>query len=225
MKQLDGVTKALTLHQPYATLIAAGIKHWETRYNPPGGPMCPAGTRPLPGLPVEPGERVAVHAAKTDTALYQFGNDDVPGLHRDGHIGVCDLWHRDAGPNWSILFPDRRDWFPLPFGAIVGTAVVAEVLPIFGMERIYDRPDRPPESAVPYIWYGLKESDTYGATPLIGLDVERDAAQEDVSDQLPYGYWEAGRWAWRMTDPVMFDAPVPCRGAQGVWRIPAQVTA
>jgi hypothetical protein len=122
--------------------------------------------------------------------------------------------------NWSILFPDRRDWFPLPFGAIVGTAVVAEVLPIFGMERIYDRPDRPPESAVPYIWYGLKKSDAFGATPLIGLDVERDAAQEDVSDQLPYGYWEAGRWAWRMTDPVMFDSPILCRGAQGVWRIP-----
>ena len=157
MKLLDGVTKALTLHQPYATLIAAGIKHWETRYNPPGGPMCPAGALPLPGLPVAAGERIAIHAAKSDTALYQFGNDDVPGLRRDGHIGGCDLWYRDAGSHWSILFPDRRDWFPLPFGAIVGTAVVAEVLPIFGMERIYDRPDRPPESAVPYIWYGLKE--------------------------------------------------------------------
>lgn len=220
MKLLDGVTKALTLHQPYATLIAAGIKHWETRYNPPGGPMCPAGALPLPGLPVAAGERIAIHAAKSDTALYQFGNDDVPGLRRDGHIGGCDLWYRDAGSHWSILFPGRQDWFPLPFGAIVGTAVVAEVLPIFGMERIYDRPDRPPESAVPYIWYGLKNPDAFGATPRIGLDVERDAAQKDVSDQLPYGYWEAGRWAWHMTDPVMFDSPILFRGAQGVWRIP-----
>ena len=41
---------------------------------------------------------------------------------------------------------------------------------------------------------------------------------EDVSDEeQAYGHWEIGNFAWRMTDPVAFETPVPVRGAQGIW--------
>lgn len=35
------------------------------------------------------------------------------------------------------------------------------------------------------------------------------------ADEIAAGDFSDGRWAWRWTDPVLFDAPVPCKGWQG----------
>ena len=208
MKLLDGVTKALTLHQPYATLIAAGIKEWETRYNPPGGPMCPAGTRPLPGLPVAPGERIAVHAAITvDSLMDLTGIDYSPSdWQRSGFVDDIELL-RDATGDWGVLLSDDDDEVtPFPFGAIVGTAIVAEVLPMCAWWcNHHDR-------------HILVDG---GCAALVA-----DGAKEYLPDvQFECGYWAPRRWAWRMTDPVMFDAPILFRGAQGIWRVPTGVAS
>lgn len=41
---------------------------------------------------------------------------------------------------------------------------------------------------------------------------------DDVSmEEQAYGWWELGGWAWRLTDPVEFEEPIPVRGAQGIW--------
>ena len=46
----------------------------------------------------------------------------------------------------------------------------------------------------------------------------------DLSHQLPFGFWEPGRWAIQFADAGILDEPIPCRGRQGVWRIPADVS-
>jgi hypothetical protein len=32
-----------------------------------------------------------------------------------------------------------------------------------------------------------------------------------------FGYWFAGRWAWKLARATMFDQPIPAKGAQGLW--------
>ena len=59
--------KALTLFQPWASLIAARVKQHETRtFKPPAGLI---------------GERVAIHAGQT--LLLEAGNELGPILHRE----------------------------------------------------------------------------------------------------------------------------------------------
>ena len=32
-----------------------------------------------------------------------------------------------------------------------------------------------------------------------------------------FGDWSIGRYAWRVTKPVIFETPIPARGMQGLW--------
>lgn len=42
---------------------------------------------------------------------------------------------------------------------------------------------------------------------------------------MSLGNWEAGRWAWQMTDVTLLPEPVKCRGYQTVWSVPDDVRA
>lgn len=33
-----------------------------------------------------------------------------------------------------------------------------------------------------------------------------------------FGDYSPGRWAWQLANPVVFDEPIPWRGALGLWR-------
>lgn len=43
--------------------------------------------------------------------------------------------------------------------------------------------------------------------------------------ELAYGDYRTGRWAWHLADVQPLPAPVPCRGMQGLWRLPADLGA
>ncbi len=43
--------------------------------------------------------------------------------------------------------------------------------------------------------------------------------------ELAFGDYHAERWAWQLSDPVMLDEPIPCRGALGLWELPGDVHA
>jgi hypothetical protein len=45
----------------------------------------------------------------------------------------------------------------------------------------------------------------------------------DAIDQIRRSPWFIGPWGWRLHDVVTLPEPVPCRGAQGVWFLPADV--
>lgn len=144
--------KAITLHQPYASLIAAGAKTIETRSWPP-----PQSMR---------GEPIAIHAGKVTA---------------DPHCGLFSReCERILGPGW------RTD---LPAGAVVAIARLAD-------------------------WHRTCERNT-SPGPLDDLSPEN----------LLFGGWKCGQYAWMLTDIVRLAAPLPMRGHQGIWTLPEPLPA
>ena len=40
----------------------------------------------------------------------------------------------------------------------------------------------------------------------------------DISEQeLAFGDYSPGRFGWLLSDPVLFDKPIPCKGKLGIW--------
>ena len=125
--------RAITLHQPYATLIAVGIKTIETR-----SWFC------------RPGE-LAIHAAK------RIMGDD--GLHI---ANVASRVH-----SFAMCYPR---------GAVLATCRIDECIP---------------------------------------TDVARDLYPE----QIPWGNFDNGRWAWIIKDVKQLNPQVPCRGFQRFFEV------
>lgn len=192
---VSAVTKAVTVDQPYASLIAHGVKKWETRTMPFNG-LQPEGVRGLPGCKVERGERIAIHASAKVPASQQIGAWDVNSM-----CGMSTLSERGHGDDAASL--------DLPFGAIIATAVVGEAMQVhsgaWGVPPIF------PALVLRAVRCGLAlwrwDAETNSATP------------EDISDQLPFGHWVPGNWAMELLDVELLPFPHPCKGSQGVWRL------
>lgn len=45
----------------------------------------------------------------------------------------------------------------------------------------------------------------------------------NISDQLPHGDFTVGRWVWVLHQVEVLEQPIPCKGKQGVWRLPAAI--
>lgn len=41
--------------------------------------------------------------------------------------------------------------------------------------------------------------------------------QKQYPDEYAFGDFTAGRYAWVMEDPVLFEKPIPAKGKQGLW--------
>lgn len=81
-----------------------------------------------------------------------------------------------------------------------------------------------PEFARHYAETGLPELDFLHHGYLLGTVVVKSSTvitQDDIDDiteeELSYGWFEHGRYAWRTTDNVEFNEPIPVRGSQGIW--------
>lgn len=184
---------AITVYQPHASLIALGIKPWETKPSPPHGDMCPPGVRGLPGCKINRGDHIAIHAGMKRLVL---GRD--PLFYGDYHVAQGGTWLH--GPNVDL---------PVSFGAVIATATVADCLPIFtedfGAEVAHITRDGD--------WLYRWEQMVYGDAPFTTDSQE----VHDITDQLPYGDFTPGRWAWQLVDVEPCD-PIPAKGKQGVWR-------
>lgn len=40
------------------------------------------------------------------------------------------------------------------------------------------------------------------------------------ADELAFGDYGTGRWAWRLAKPVLYREPIPCKGALMLWEVP-----
>lgn len=197
--------KVLSFHQPYASLVIAGIKPWETRPAPLNGDMRPEGGRGLPGLSVNAGERIAIHAAKAwgMTTVFVPGSDMAIAIERvGGRFAPV-----PKSPGLIAVDP-----LSLPLGAILGTVEVRDCIQVYDSEDLCDRGLRA-------AWERhITVDDTrltlwqYTGYPVSEWD------ETDISDQLPFGDWRPGRWAIELADPEPFDEPIPAKGKQGVWR-------
>lgn len=182
------------VRQPWATLIALGVKTIETRPFPPNGPMRPEGGRGLPGCSLERGERIAIVAgAKAGT---EVGED----LGDSGWY-----WESTAGdPSCVVNWKQPATFHDAPLGAVVCTVTVDDALPIVDPAGVL-RPMIAPECG------GLT---LYHTSSVDAYDV--------IDDQLPLGDFTPGRWGWLLSDPQPCD-PIPCKGRQGVFELPAEI--
>jgi hypothetical protein len=190
--------RALTLHQPWASLVALGAKAIETRSWPTShrGPL-------------------AIHAAKSLAGLRTIECDYEDGWAvgaLDGDDSRTFHWQRIVGSDVVEMYEGGRGPVPLPLGAVVATCALVDVVPIVddgGMPGaggcVVIVPKRPPRfiSTAPF-------------PPLVYM---RDVMETGraIGDQLPYGDFSPGRWAWLLADVVALDEPVPARGRQGIW--------
>jgi len=220
--------KALVVRQPWATLIALGIKTIETRPGPPNGPMRPDGARGLPGCTLERGERIAILAGAAPPKAGLRLGVDAEITFSEFMVGEGRLFRVSRAPNFRTPLPHgcrgghagrlldlcNERAHPLPLGAVVCTVVVADALPI--VQRV--------GSCIgPAEWDGHRRffsapHEGYLTTTGPGAELPR------YTDQLPLGDFTPGRWGWMLTDPEPCD-PIPCKGRQGVFELPAEIAA
>lgn len=217
--------KALSLHQPWASLIAEGVKTIETRsWRAPQSMV---------------GQRFAVHAAKRmpeprvfDEAVGDWEVWDNGYHERSSHWVMA---RKCAGIGLRIGEPDGGATCPgcsqpyalngrgvmprhaatdqevraLPFGAVVATTRLVDCVPMVG-----GRSGEPPAGNFLAV---------YDDGRLIRVDRSRAVRGQpvwvDVSDQLPYGDFAPGRWASLLADVEKLDVPVPWKGRQGWFEV------
>ena len=187
---LSGGMKALTIWQPWASLIAEGAKTIETRsWSAPASLI---------------GQRIAIHAAK------HHPYRDLDHLPGDVENGYEWRWLGDWRIAWD--YEDRTLRLDLwneqteqevdaPFGAVVATAVLADCLPIIG-------PGDEIDLSRPYI---AESGDRL-------YEWLEDEPQINITDQAPYGDFTPGRWGWVLEEVHGLPEPIPAKGRQGVWR-------
>jgi|HubBroStandDraft_1064217.scaffolds.fasta_scaffold388191_1 hypothetical protein len=169
--------RALSLHQPWASLVALGVKtietrSWSTKYR---GPL-------------------AIHAAKRQPSA----KEAILLLE----AAVCTtqvlplIWAREP---------------LIPYGAVVATCELVDCLPMVASGE---------EGAIRTL-----DVDSNGSLWIVEPEPDDDDPDypvqdwRDVSDQLPYGDFAPGRFAWLLADIKLLDEPVPARGYQGLWSI------
>lgn len=210
---------ALTLWQPWATMCVTPaacdcdtpVAEAVTRARVAHALACSARgtiktieTRSWPAPPKAIGQRIAIHAAKrqpdhVDVGPFEAYPDDPRNEphpnHPDGR--PARMYRNDRG--WL----GAARWSVLPLGAVVGTAVLAGCIPMV---------DRLPQTVndLPCLVVG-------DWTDRLLMWRAGDRTPTDVTDQRPYGLFEAGRWAWLLADAVRFDDPIPATGRQGLW--------
>lgn len=159
--------KALSIHQPHASLVVAGVKRIETRSYP-----APAGLV---------GQRLAIHSTRKEPAWTAFVGD----------------WRLADRRGDSVDFRNLRtgEVMRMPLGAVVGSCVLEACAPMVDLMTGEGEETGDAEQFVLYI-----DGDQRAYWADRWLVPKTSADDIDVTDQLPYGVFEPGRWAWLLTD-------------------------
>ncbi len=150
--------RAITLWQPWASLLACGAKQFETRswgtqYRGP----------------------IAIHAAaKNPNCADIFGmmSEDMIDSVREA-LGIV-------------------DFAELPRGAIIATAELVGCWPTVAPARIE----------------GMVST---------GKMIKAAGPVSVHGNELQFGDWTPGRYAWEFANMKMLDKPVPAKGGQRIW--------
>lgn len=225
--------KAIVVRQPFATLIALGVKTIETRPSPPNGPMRPDGVRGLPGCSLERGERIAIVAGAQPGA--EVGED----LGDSGWYYESTAGDPSCVVNWRHFVSHEA-----PLGAVVCTVTVDDALRVIDPED-YD--------AAEWGGDGLILVDPANALLPVSI-VDDNACRFMQPSEAALGDFTPGRWGWMLSDPQPITKPcgrcggrgsiqgsiltclagctvgrvpadpIPCKGRQGVFELPAEIT-
>ena len=117
--------KALALDQPLAQALARNVHDTVVRGRPPRGSRCPPGVASIPGVPLEPGERVAL-VAKQRWAPGWLRWRQVDSAW-GGVLAALGIDARRHGSDDTLL---RTSFDDLPTGMVVGIATFTGAIPI-----------------------------------------------------------------------------------------------
>jgi len=191
--------KALTIRQPWASLIAAGVKtietrSWSTRYR---GPL-------------------AIHAGKASVLEGEVDFEDGwefvrvggwsvgrAGAQSEARTGMMEMY----GPDGSLV--------DVPLGAVVATCTLADVVPIDAGLLWHGTPERLDGQPLPPENHGWLDAGPAWRWIWVADDADRPNCIVN-SQERPFGDFTPGRYAWLLTD-VKPIGPVPVKGRQGLW--------
>lgn len=183
--------KAISLHEPYASIIAAGAKTIETRTWAPPANLT--------------GQRIAIHAAQTHDTCRDIIN------YQAGRIGSFKLRTINGQPH-MIRLRSKQDplrhaehWKPLNFGNIVATTRIGRCLPIVTDTHEHDGIHR--------LFYFQRTAEH----PFELWRTAENGPPTNITHQIPYGHYQHGNFGWELhdTEPTQ---PTPARGQQGLWQ-------
>lgn len=206
--------RALTLHQPFAHLVATGAKTVETRSWKTGyrGPL-------------------AIHAAKSTNGLSGYSTWDNVGELTPGWWQTY-MHPSEGGPYW-LDGPGFRA--PIgggihAFGEVVAVCDLVDVVPMVSernlSQPIRGRGEREPIIAVadPALHGVLVTWLSWVNTVSPGRYIDKDRS-EWLRAQMPFGDFAAGRYAWVLDNVRPLARGFFCKGRQGLWTLPDEVLA
>lgn len=186
--------RALTIRQPWATLIARGAKtietrSWSTKYR---GPL-------------------AIHAGQSPRTWREL---DAPSLMADRVVVdavLVELGVKDADGSWPSPYETEAgifvDWSldrpTFPLGAVVAVAELVDVVPMI------ENPLEEPEGR--FVWVDPDFVQVHD-------DLDDPAPRYSELENL-FGDFAEGRWAWLLENVEPLEPPVPAKGRQGLWTV------
>jgi hypothetical protein len=156
---------AITIWQPWASLLACGAKRyetrgWETKYRGP----------------------IAIHAAAKKPPRQK----ELPWKVLDAIINAI----TEAFGHWS------RNWDNIPLGSIIAVAELTEC------------------------WKITDNGHTVGSDKAARIEGGKYGGRVNIieGDEILFGDWTPGRYAWELANINMLPKPIPAKGKQGLWR-------
>lgn len=192
--------KALTLHQPWSSLVAIGVKtvetrSWGTTYR---GPLAIHAALRRPDVEmVEDGQCGEIWDEDSGDCLVQWGPTDP----RDYFPGPAP----PANERWWLSNAPDFPFSPMPLGAIVATCTLVDVLPMVEAIPIgeFTKEDR------------VVQIGSDGRLCVLDRWKGGGEVVAHLNDQRPYGVFAVGRFAWVLADVV--STCIPAKGRQGLW--------
>ncbi len=200
--------KALSLHQPWASLIAIGAKrvetrHWTTSYRGPLAIHAAATTAGLDGLKDERHGWIGAYCTGrwAEDVRHVADCDCDEDEETVGRACMSNSEHGHA-----LLSDEGAHGFSLaakvPLGAVVATCDLMDVVPVVrGGDTI--------EECCVEIFDD--------ALTLVRPHYASLWTTSDITAEAPYGDFERGRYAWLLDNVVALPEPVPAKGRQGLW--------
>ena len=159
--------KAITIRQPWASLLACGAKQYETR-----------------SWATKYRGAIAIQAGKIRLSLNKFVYD----------VGVDFTTRAELALDEHGIFPGENHYDGLPYGAVIATAELV------GCHKIVRYGGRGCASTDPG-WLVSEDGQIY----------------EPTEQEILFGDWTPGRYAWELANVQMLPEPVLVRGQQGLW--------
>ncbi len=190
--------KALTLWQPWASLVALGVKtietrSWSTKYR---GPL-------------------AIHAGAKKPARI-WTQYERPDLYDDIRIEPYLDIQEDGNNPGQFAY----DWVG-PLGAVVATSILLDVVPILAgdLAERADMDDLPYPRVESHVGLGPDFLDGWLDLyhPTMGSAVDPEDDGRSIPDQAPYGDFMPGRFAWLLDNIIRLPEPPAARGGQRIW--------